>query len=274
MKEKEPIIVCRPLFYTVVKYIYIFMLGFMFIGCASYTLLRSNLSFMAGVFSFVGYLIVLFIVYLFFNWFYKCVLKTMLALTDKELHLEYYMPFIKYESTLPLDSIKRVTTLEYFWIFRAIIIHQYHKLPIIFPTWNNKEMKDEINALIIKEKEHVKNDAKNGELITKENYKIIFIILGCILGIFLFISMISHIANYSKVKSYVGTYEGSSSNLKLNADGTCEYGSYDCTWEKTDESYVVDVTYEYETGHYYTYTTDNTITVRLDVDTNTYEFVY
>ena len=280
MKEKKPIIVCRPLFYTVLKYIYVVILAILLLVASIAVLFADDLPFFGSIVTLVGVLVGFFILYLFCNWLYKCILKTMLALTDKELHFEFYRPFIKFESTMPLESIKKVSTYEFFWIFRVIIIHQYHKMPLIFPTWNNDEMKAEINKLIIKEDEKVKNEGSNSGIVDPKHYKIVLIIIGCVLGLLIIISGFTKLANYLENKKYYNTFENGDTTLVLKKDNECVYNNNsDCTWY--EESYkgkeYISVSYEYEEekGYYYTYTTTETeyLDVKLDFKHKTFEIV-
>ena len=140
-KKQKALVTSRVLFISVLDKIYLVLLGLIFLG-GTISIFKGNISSLS--YSFWGkvgkeliFLVILFLIYLLMNWFYKCAVKTMLCLTENEVYKEAYVPFKRAETSIPLNKITSVSTINFFWIFRSIIIHQYHQFPLVFMTWNN-----------------------------------------------------------------------------------------------------------------------------------------
>ena len=96
-KKLKPLVTCRVLFVSVLDKIYLGILLIMLV-VATYNNFNGEIGsldygFFTRVWHEVWILVVIFIAYLFLNWLYKCVLKTMLCLTENEVYKEKYVPF-------------------------------------------------------------------------------------------------------------------------------------------------------------------------------------
>lgn len=143
MKKEKALVTSRVLFVSILDKIYLLSLAIIFVSMT-----YSNLSTYYGSYPFwekmsnqLFIFIFLVILYFIFNWFYKCAIKTMLCVTKKEVYGEIYFPFIKIEKNIPLNKITKVSTYNYFWIFRVLVIYQYNKLPLIFSLGTIKNLK-------------------------------------------------------------------------------------------------------------------------------------
>ena len=141
-KKIKPIVTSRLLFISALDKIYLVILG---LTLLSLTIINFSGRISSPYYNFWGrvgieviILIGLFILYLFLNWFYKCAVKTVLCLTEKQVYKEKYIPFKRTETSIPLNRITKVSTHTAFWIFRVIIIHQYHQFPMFFFPWNHQ----------------------------------------------------------------------------------------------------------------------------------------
>lgn len=256
MKKEKALVTSRVLFVSILDKIYLLSLAIIFVF-ATY----SNLSNYYGVYPFWEKMsnqffifVLLTILYFIFNWFYKCAIKTMLCVTKKEVYGEIYFPFIKIEKNIPLNKITKVSTYNYFWIFRAIVIYQYNKLPLIFFTWNNQEFKSKLRELIIDANEEIENEFENKNLISKNNIKSIGIILAVLTGFTIIIGLYNYM--FDPIKKIPGTYAYEDKNIILNKDGSCNIDdiidSYsNCTWEYSESLENVNIKYDYSYFSYY-----------------------
>lgn len=274
----KPLVTCRILFISVLDKIYLISLILSLLGatmvCFSGDLSSLNYAFGRRLFSYVLILIFHVLLYFLLNWFYKCSAKTMLCLTENEVYFEHYIPFKRTEKSVPLNKITKVSTVDIFWIFRVVIIHQYLQMPKIFWTWNNHEFKNKLNELLTTDSGKVENEFESKNILPK-NCKKFLIVLGCIIagiillvGIGRFFGYVSHPARHLG-GTYVNSEYGS---VYLNKDdNTCEISGkiskdrdvINCTWiylERFDDSKKVVVTYDYnyKSGRYQ-YTFDDEI---------------
>ncbi len=261
-KKKEALVTCRVLFISVLDKIYLVVLGLMLISTL-YSTFSGRLSsmdygFFRRVLGLIISLIVFAIVYLFFNWLYRCVAKTMLCVTEKEIYKEKYLPFKRSEITIPLNKVTSISTFNAFWIFRSVIICQYGKVPMIFFTWNNKEFKDKVTELIADRKVEIKNEYEEKNLINNNK---IFIYIACaIVAITLLVGIVRFFSYiFSDAKKVPGTYQNDDIKLVLLKDGSCEMTQKNlnitsCDWNYYEESQKVNVSYRYEYTSYYGYT--------------------
>lgn len=270
MKKEKALVTSRVLFVSILDKIYLLSLAIIFVSMT-----YSNLSTYYGSYPFwekmsnqLFIFIFLVILYFIFNWFYKCAIKTMLCVTKKEVYGEIYFPFIKIEKNIPLNKITKVSTYNYFWIFRALVIYQYNKLPLIFFTWNNKEFKNKLRELIIEADEEIENEFENKNLISRNNIKYIGIILGILTGLTVIIGLYNYISD--PIKRIPGTYSYEDKNIILNKDGSCNIDDivdsyHNCTWEYNKSLESLSIEYDYS---YFSYYANKYITSSrsLDVD--------
>ena len=250
-KQKKALVTSRVLFYTVLDKIYVVLFAISFIYGLIFGLVNQNKS-IGGVFGYYAMFIIGMVLFaLLLNWFYKCVTKTMLCITEDEVYKEAYAPLKRSEMSIPLNKITSVTTFNFFWIFRSIIIFQYHQLPVVFFTWTNQEFKDKFDELVNNRKEEIVNEYEDKNMISfidKKHYPIIGAVLGGLVVVFLIIAIImSFIDPASKV---AGTYANDSGEVRLGKDKTCSLPGVDnmtkCSWSYDDNSNIVSINYSYE----------------------------
>ena len=165
-KQKKALVTSRVLFYTILDKIYVVAFAIYFIVGLVSGLLQKNKSILGVIEYYVLFLVVVTVVALLFNWFYKCAIKTMLCITEDEVYKEAYAPLKRSETSIPLSKITSVTTFNFLWIFRSIIIFQYHQMPVIFFTWNNQEFKDKFDELVNGRKEDIANEFEDKNFIS------------------------------------------------------------------------------------------------------------
>lgn len=277
-KKVKPIITSRVLFVSVLDKIYIVCLLLILLSLTINNF-KGNLSSLSyGFFGRVGkeilILIGMFILYLFMNWMYKCAVKTVLCLTESQVYKEKYIPFHRWEVTIPLNKITAVNTYKFFWIFRAVVIHQYKKLPMIFWTYSAQDFKDELTKLITKDKTGVENKYEDKDIVTKDMYKYVEYLgigLACIIiliGIARFFGYIT-----SPERKMYGTYVSDSKSFVLAKDGTCDisklYGTTEsCTWSYDSDKAEVEISYTY-TSYYSLSVRNGSYTFDYDSKENT-----
>ena len=268
---KKAIVECRVLFSSVLDKIFLVLLGLYLLG-GTFLIFKGNMlslnyGFYGRLKTEVVFLVIFVIVYFFVNWLYKLIRKTMLCATDKEVYMEIYLPFYRMEVTIPYEKITSVSTIKLFWIFRAVIIKQYTKLPILFYTWDSQNFKNEVEKHITNEDKVIENNLKTNNMIRKEN-KLIAIIAGIVMAVILvMIGVASIVGNMLAperrlVGSYV--YKQRSAEIKINKNGICEFdpgkgsSSYvieSCKWTYDSENNIVNVDFYYTyKSKYYTST--------------------
>ena len=286
-KKIKPLITSRVLFISALDKIYLIILGLTLLSLTIINFSGDISSRYYGFWPRVGreivILIIIFILYLILNWFYKCAVKTVLCLTEKQVYKEKYIPFKRTETSIPLNKITKVSTHTAFWIFRCIIIHQYHQLPMIFFTWNHQEFKDKLNELITAEKEKVENVYEDKNIIPKDKWKVLMWIGIVLVGIITLIGIVKLFnVIFTKPIDVTGTYTYISDSIIIKEDGTCNIDDiiYDdvneCTWRFNEETLSIIVDYEYEDySYYYGYTTEeDTLYLRYDPDMDTIIYEY
>lgn len=267
-KKMKAIVTSRILFISALDKIYlvILLLTFAILTWINFAgdMSDPNYGFWARVGTQFVIIIGMIIFYFFLNWFYKCAAKTMICLTKNEFYKEEYVPFKRSETSIPLNKITGVSTFNLFWIFRFLIIHQYGKLPIIFPTWTNQIFKDKLNELITGDKEKVENEFEDKNIIGKDKLKYLKYLGIALVGIIALIGVV-RLFNYvfSAESKISGTYTYQDKEITLNKDGSCEaYNVIDedvdyCSWSYDKEDNEVSVRLEYsEYSRYYGYYTD------------------
>ena len=289
----KPLVTSRLLFISIIDKIYLTTIILILI-ILTYNNFKGNISSLSYHFfdklkSEINIIIILIICYAILNWVYKCITKTVLILTQNEVYREWQVPFIKLETSIPLNKITGVTSYKFLWIFRLIIIHQYGKLPLIFPTWNNQEFKDKLNELITTDDKKIENKYKKNSLVSNKKYYIYFTILLTIiiliLGIIRFISY-----SNSPEKDMIGTYTykylpsysyySKEYFIILNEDGTCDFNIYtdienleSCNWEYNKKNKELILNYEYYSDYYYSwYPYEGTSSFKYDMDNKTIIF--
>ena len=261
-KKMKALVTSRLLFISALDKIYLVILLLTFVGLTLGNFVGDVSDLNYGFWARVGYEIVIIIMmvifYLFLNWFYKCAAKTMICLNNNEVYKEEYVPFKRSETSIPLNKITGVTTFNFFWIFRFLIIHQYGKLPIVFPTWTNQVFKDKLNELITSDKEKVENEFEDKNIIGKDKLKFLkyfgIALLGiiCLLGVVRFFNYA-----FSVEGKIAGTYSHNDSEIVLNKDGSCYVGDIVdedidvCSWTYDDEDSSISIRYEYSRYSYY-----------------------
>jgi len=259
-KQIKPIITSRVLFISVLDKIYMICLLLMLLSLTFRNFSGNISSLNYGFFSRVGkeilILIGMFVLYLFCNWLYKCKVKTVLCLTDTQVYKESYIPFHRWELSIPLNKITGVNTYKFLWIFRCIVIHQYGKFPVLFWTYTAQEFKDELTKLITKDKYTIENIYEDKDIVTKDKYKNVeYLGIGllCIIILIGIVRFFSYM--FSPEKKLVGTYTYSEESIVLNNDGTCDMtsirsNSSDCSWTYDKEESEIEVKYSYTTYYY------------------------
>ncbi len=282
VKYQKAIVTSRVLFVSVLDKIYLILLGLWFIigTISNFSGDISSLSygFFRRLKDEIIFLIILFIVYLFLNWLYKCVAKTMLCLTKDEVYREHYIPFKRTEDSIPLNKITKVSTVNFLWIFRSIIIHQYHAFPLVFFTWNNKEFKDKLTELLTKRTDKIENEYKDRNIITKEMYKIVFYIGIFVVAIITLLGIIRLFAfMFSNERNIAGTYSYEDKEIVLNKNGTCDITKIfntasDCVWTYDSEDKEIELDYKFQYSIFSTHLTDSSIVVSYDAKEKVIEY--
>lgn len=259
--ERKALFTSRLLFISVLDKIYLIILLLMFLSLTAYNFSGDIASISYGFWARIGREILIILglalYYLLLNWFYKCAAKTMLCITENEVYKEHYVPFKRTETSIPLSKITGATTIKVFWIFRAVIIHQYNKLPMIFLTWTNQEFKDKLNELVNKEDKKIENEYSTRNIITKDNAKFLKylgLVLGFIIEIIAVVKFFSFV--FSTERALVGTYVYQNNAIVLNSNGSCNIDDIkddvtECTWSYDKDEKEVNIDYEYE--YYYSY---------------------
>lgn len=283
-KKMKALVTSRLLFISVLDKIYLVVLLLMFVSLTWSNFAGDISSLYYGFWARVGreILVIIFMVIFYFilNWVYKCAAKTMLCVTKNEVYKEEYIPFKRSETSIPLNKITGVSTINVFWIFRVLIIHQYGKLPMIFPTWNNHEFKDKLNELITSDKEKVENEFEDKNIIPKDKLKYLKYVGIVLAGIIALIGVIKFF-NYmfSAESRVVGTYTYNDNSIVLNKDGSCniddiEEAVTECTWTYYKEGKTVTVNYEYLKYSYYYGSYSSYDTLYLEYDSSNKTLTY
>ncbi len=265
-KEVKPLITSRVLFISVLDKIYLVILILFFAGLTIVNLHGDITSISYGYWHRVGMELVIivltFLMYLLLNWFYRCAVKTILCLTKNEVYKESYVPFIRKEVSIPINKITGVSSHKYFWIFRCVIIHQYHRLPMVFFTWNNQEFKDKLNELITGRDKVVENKYEEKNMLDKDKYNyVLYVLIGIALAL-LVMGLIRFFAyTFSAERKVAGTYIYENNKIDLNKDGSCDIDDLvnrvsKCNWKYLKDKEEVVIEYTYKEGYYYYY--DNT----------------
>lgn len=271
--KKDALVTCRYLFISVLDKILIIIFVFAFLS-STYAIFRGDISSLQyGFWSRVGRellsLIIYAILYLFLNWLYKCIAKTMLCVTEEQIYMEMYVPLHRWELTIPLNKVTAINSYKFFWIFRAVVIHQYGKLPKVFFTWNAQEFKDKVEELLTHTNVKVNNQYESRNIINKNQYKYVAIFAGILVAIIALLGVVRFFAYmFSGERHMDGTYSYDNSSIVLNKDGTCELKlssiSYDvksCEWTYSSDDKTVSLNYKYEVKGYWSSSYESSSTI-------------
>ena len=282
---EKPIITARVLFITVLDIILMVLMIILFISLCvvpAFSTLRYATSkyfdFWETIGLFIVRVIAIGVIGLVLDLLYLCASKTMLCLTKTQVYKEIYYPFIEFKSSIPLEKITKVSTYEFLWIFRCIIIFQYNHLPLVFFTWKNKEFKDKLVEELKLGKKEIENEFENKHIIKKEWLKGI----GCTLVVLLAIILVSGLINvvskaFSEERKLIGKFVSGTKYVQIEDDGTCDIfeitgdKGYGHKWRYDEDSnlltieYVTLESYKYIYG---TYEEDHTITFEFDEKEN------
>jgi len=257
----KPIITSRVLFVSVLDKL--FLIGFAFsliIGILSNflgDLSSMQYDYWGRTLRAIGLFIVFAVVGVILNYLYKCVAKTMLCFTDKQVYQEIYFPFVDFKSTIPLEKITKVSTYNVFWIFRCIIIFQYMQLPLVFFTWNNEEFKKELIDRLHIESKQVENEWESKNIMNLRQMNILSLACAAIVvlaGLFAFIGNLT-----SEERRIIGYFADEDQSITIEKDGTCsivnlgESGGKDYRWSYDKEEDLLTVRYETTERRYSSY---------------------
>ena len=260
IKKKEAYVTCRILFISILDKLMLIALCLEFV-IATYGNFRGDMSsltygFWSRVAGEIGILIGLAITYFFMNWLYKCAAKTMLCVADGEIYYEKYIPFVRWEGTIPLNKVTAVQSYKFLWIFRAVVIFQYMHLPKIFWTWNAQQFKDKVEELVTKNDYKVKNQFESRNIINKNQYKYLAIVGGLLVAIIVFLGVVRFFSYmFSDERNLQGNYVNGRESIILNKDGTCSIrldniNSVKCDWKYNSDLKEVSFQYTYESKFY------------------------
>lgn len=261
IEHRDATSTCRVLFYTVFDKIFLLILFLGFIAC-TYLNFRGDVfsgtyGYFRRIFYELGIIFSFGILSFIFNWIYNCLVKTMLCVTPEMIYKEAYFPFWRKEVTIPLRHVTSVSTVNFLWIFRSVIIHQYHHLPMIFFTWNNERFKNRVDELM-GTNTSITNAYQDRGIFQRRDLPIIkwmFILLV----MFLLVLGIVHLFGYlfSTERSISGTYENGNQYIKLKVNKTCDIkvnrirDLLTCTWEYDEDHQTIEIQYEYTKNNYF-----------------------
>lgn len=257
----EPIITARVLFVSLLDKL--FLIGFSIalivnvLMCFDGDFSSLNYHYWSRIPDVFGVVILYGVIGVVLNFFYKCIAKTMLCLTEKQVYQELYFPFVDFKSTIPLEKITKVSTYNVLWIFRCIIIFQYMQLPLVFFTWNNKEFKKELIARLNIESTQVKNEWENKNIITSTQIKILALVSAAIVvltGIFALIGNLT-----AEERKVIGYFADEEHSVTIEKDGDCSVvnlgesngKNYEWTYNKNTD--ILEIRYETTERRYSSY---------------------
>jgi len=275
-ERSNSIYTCRLLFSSILDKILLFvlLLSFLYISYLNFkgNILGAAYGFWFRVLRELGIGVLLLFGYGICNWIYNCYARTMLCLTSNSIYREIYFPFFRKETTIPLEHVTSIATVDFFWIFRSIVIFQYHHMPIIFFTWNNQRFKNKADEVMGCNTVTI-NSFQNRGILQKTMLPVIqwifilFVMAIIVLGIFHFFGYI-----FSEEKKLSGTYLKGTQKIELYTDGTCNLRMSHikdlkkCTWTIHSEEKTIDIEYEYRKSNYFgeAYKTHDVMSVGYD----------
>ena len=247
--QRNTIITCRLLFSSILDKVYLILLIGSFI-------VLSFLNFRGNIFSgFYGFwmrflkecgLVFLYIIFYFIcTWFYHCAIRTMMCLTKNEIRIERYFPLIRLETSIPIQHVTSISTFNIFFIFRSVIIHRYHQLPVIFFTWHNQKFKNRVME-VLGEEGTIINYYDDTGILAPRYYRfmrwfiIIFLMILLMLG---FVRLFGYVFSHERIVS--GTYVNEMKKIVLKNNGECKISinkyvnPKKCTWEIADNEELI-----------------------------------
>ena len=261
IERKDSSSTCRVLFYTIFDKIFLLVLFVGFITC-TYLNFRGDVfsgtyGYWKRIFYECGIILSFGIGSFLFNWIYNCIVKTMLCVTPEMIYKESYFPFYRKETSIPLNHVTSVSTINFLWIFRSVVIHRYHHFPMIFFTWNNQRFKNRVDELLGMDS-YISNAYQDRGMFQKRDIPFIkwmFIILG----MFLLVLGIVHLFGYmfSTERSLSGTYKNGNQYIQLRVSKTCDlkinrvHDVLKCNWEYDEEHQTIEISYEYTKNNYF-----------------------
>ncbi|MBP5678607.1 MAG: hypothetical protein J6X28_02110 [Bacilli bacterium] len=260
-EKRGAVVTCRVLFYSVYHKIFLFLLFFGFVGTTIFNfkgnIFSSTYGYWIRVLIEVGIIIGFILLSFLFNWFYHCIVKTMLCITRGGIYKETYFPFGKKETTIPFRHVTSVSALTILWIFRAVVIFQYRHMPLVFFTWNHEKFKRKIDE-ILGQDTSVSNSYENKSLF-QERYIPFLQWMFIILGMILFLLGIVHLFGYisSHEASMSGKYQNGSQYILLKSNQTCDvkvnriHDLLHCTWAYDEDDQTIVIQYEYSKDNYF-----------------------
>jgi len=260
-ERRDVYVTCRVLFYSVLDKIFLLLL---FLGFCIMTYFNFRGDIFSGTYGYwrrvlleIGIILLFAILSFIVNWFYNCIVKTMLCVCRGMIYKESYLPFWHKVTSIPLRHVSSISIVNFLWIFRSVIIFQYHHFPMIFFTWNNQKFKDKVDELLGFE-QNISNSYESKSLFQRKHIPylqwmfIILIILLIILGVF-------HLFGYlfSTERSISGTYSNGNQYITLKTNMSCDikvnriHDLMRCSWSYDEENSTIEIQYEYSKDNYF-----------------------
>ena len=218
-KRKEAMVTCRVLFISILDKIFLFTIFSLFIILTIFNFMGNIKSFSYEFSSRVGkelfILLCLTFLYILLNWIYKCACKTMLSLTRNQIYEEIYFPLYRKEKTIPINQIASVSTINFLWVFRSIIIKQNHQFPLIFFTWKNKKLKSELENLMLNTDIKVKNSYQTKNILNKKQLPMIGIFAIFVITFIIILGVIHLIFRETNTKMMSSTNRTKEYSIKI-----------------------------------------------------------
>ena len=260
IEKVDPYATCRVLFISVLDKILliILLLGFL---CTSFFMFKGNLfspsyGFWSRFYKEFLVLLLFVILYFLFNWYYYCLSNTMMCVTRRQIYIEKYLPFWSKKKTIPLEQVNSISTINFFFIFRCVVIFEsHHYFPVIFFTWNNQKFKDRVVELM--GEAPIGGNPTPVSLIQRDNYylfKIFFVIFGLFLFIVGTIRFFGYI--FSPESNIAGNYAHSGERIVLKKNGTCDVkleqikNVKKCTWKLLQKTNQIRIDVQYSKSNY------------------------
>ncbi len=203
------------------------------------------------------------------NWLYKCIIKTMICVTNNSITREVYFPFWKIETSIPIQHITSVSSFSFFLIIRGVVINQYNRFPILFFTWNHQLLKSKLDKLLHNDSIDY-NGAAHKTIFRRKYYPVlrwfflISVMMIILLGIVRFFGYISN-----SERKISGTYIKGNQSIKLMDNGECLLRLLNitklkkCKWQYNEKKHTIRINYEFSKKNYYgdLYESKDSITV-------------
>lgn len=245
----EVLVTCRLLFSSFLDKILLILLLIGFI-ITSFLVFKGNIfhgfyGFWGRVLKEIGVILLFGVIYFICNILYHYAIRSMLCLTRNQIYKECYLPFVRRKISIPLEHVTCISTVNFFFIFRSIVIHRYHQLPMIYFTWNNMKFKNKFMELK-GENGPITNYYDDTALLAPRYHRFVkwfftvFFMILVIIGVFHFFGYI-----FSKERSLAGTYQNKKNSIVLQKDGHCKIRvekatieADDCTWSIVDDQEI------------------------------------